>query len=322
MWGGTVAMEKVLVLGGGGMLGHKLCQLLPALGFEVATTVRRDPGEYRRFRTVFDDVTIIPGVDALDDASINRALREFDPQAIVNCVGIIKQLKEAHDPLVSVGINSYLPHRLAKICEQQERKLIHISTDCVFNGKKGNYREDNPSDAEDLYGKSKFLGETLDNEPAALTLRTSIIGRELTEPGHGLLEWFLSQQGKKVRGFSRAIYTGFTTHELANVIAMVIRKHPRLSGLCQVASEPINKYDLLCLIREVYGVSIEIDRDEAFAIDRSMVMDRFPRETGYVPPDWASMIRAMHDDPTPYAEWKQDWRELEAKWRNHAFRSC
>ena len=315
-------MTKILVLGGGGMLGHKLCQLLPPAGVEVAATVRRDAAAYRRYRTVFEDVQLIGGVDALDDASLQRAVREFDPQAIVNCIGIIKQLPEAHDALLSVGINSYLPHRLARLCEQQGRRLIHISTDCVFDGRKGGYRESDPSDAEDLYGKSKFLGETLDNERAALTLRTSIIGRELTEPGHGLLEWFLAQQGKKVRGFARAIYSGLTTHELANVIALVIRKHPQLHGLCQVASEPINKYDLLCLIRDVYSVDVGIERDEAFAIDRGMVMERFLRETGYAAPDWPTMIRTMHEDPTPYSEWKQDWRALEAKWRGHAFKSC
>jgi dTDP-4-dehydrorhamnose reductase len=166
------------------------------------------------------------------------------------------------------------------------------------------YRESDFSDARDLYGKSKFLGETDETETAALTLRTSIIGRELGETSHGLLEWFLAQEGKRVKGFSQAIYSGFTTHELARIIALVIRKHPALSGLYQVASQPISKFDLLQLIRDCYRLNIEIARDDEFACDRSLVMDRFQQATGYTSPDWTRLIADMRADETPYEAWK------------------
>lgn len=297
-------MTRVLVLGAAGMLGHKLCQILPQHGLDVSATVRSDASGYARFEGVFDQVELIPGVDVLDEPRLDTVIGQCDPEIIVNSVGIVKQLKEAADPYISVGINSWLPHRLARLCGEQDRRLIHISTDCVFEGTEGQYREDSPSTAVDLYGKSKYLGETTATEKAAVTLRTSIIGRELKTPGHGLLEWFLSQEGAAVRGFRKAIFSGLTTHELADVIARVIRDAPALNGVYHVASAPISKFDLLGLIRDVYGLEVDILPEDGFRCDRSLVMERFTADTGYTAPAWPEMIRRVQKDPTSYQCWR------------------
>jgi len=292
-------MTRVLVLGGGGMLGHKLCQLLPAQGFEVTATLRRRPPDSGLTSAVYAGVQVREGVDVLDSRGLEQTLGELRPEVLINCVGIVKQLPEAEDRFLSMAINSLLPHQLHRWCAENNSRLIHISTDCVFDGVRGQYRETDDSNARDVYGKSKFLGETDDREPAAVTLRTSIIGRELGA-GHGLVEWFLAQQGKSVKGFRRAIFTGFTTHELANVITRVIRHNPTLRGLYQVASPPIDKFELLGLLRDAFGLQVDIQPDEEFVCDRSLLMDRFAEATGYRAPAWREMIARLAADPTPY----------------------
>ncbi len=301
-------MIRVLIIGGNGMLGHKLCQLLPQHGFEVAATIRRPADFAARYPSVYRRVRILADVDVLDDRKMQQAVENASPHAIVNCAGIVKQVPASRDPLASVGVNAYLPHKLASLCARQHRRMIHISTDCVFAGTRGMYCESDPSDAHDLYGMTKYLGETVPEETAALTLRTSIIGRELEAPGHGLLEWFLAQNGQPVRGFARARFSGLTTHELARVIAMILIDHPRLQGLYQVASRPISKFELLQLVRRAYGQPTEITRDETLACDRSLNMDRFRDATGYVSPAWREMIAETAQDPTPYAEFHHNQR--------------
>jgi dTDP-4-dehydrorhamnose reductase len=180
--------------------------------------------------------------------------------------------------------------------------MIHMSTDCVFSGRKGMYAEDDPSDAEDLYGRSKFLGEV--GGPGCLTMRTSIIGRELMT-SNGLVEWFLGNRGGKARGFRRAIFTGYPTRVLAEIMADVLENHAGLEGVYQVSSQPINKYDLLCRVNEAFDLGIEIEPDDDFACDRSLDSSRFRAATGFRPPSWEEMIRDMAEDPTPYEEWRK-----------------
>jgi dTDP-4-dehydrorhamnose reductase len=287
--------KRILILGGAGMLGHKLCQLYRR-EFVTWCTVRSQPRGPEGFE-IWDPQHTIAGVDAVDFDSVARAIAEVKPQAVINCIGIIKQLKAAKDPIVSLSINSLFPHRLAIICRAAGARLIHISTDCVFSGRKGMYTEDDVSDAEDLYGRTKYLGEV--GYPGCLTLRTSIIGRELHSTS-GLIDWFLNNRGSKVRGFRKAIYTGFTTQALAKIIACVIVNHPELSGVWQVSSEPINKYDLLKLVNEVYRAGIEIEPDDAFFCDRSLNSARFRAAANFQPPSWREMISEMFSDPLPY----------------------
>jgi dTDP-4-dehydrorhamnose reductase len=290
---------RVLVLGAGGMLGHKLVQQYRTR-YETWTTARAGYRAYARYG-VIDPNRFIPGVDAFDFDSVIRALATVKPDVVINCIGIIKQLDTAKDPIISIGINALFPHRLANLCRGAGARLIHISTDCVFNGRGGMYTEDDPSNAEDLYGRTKFLGEV--SGEGALTLRTSIIGRELSTQS-GLVDWFLSNRGGQVRGFTGAIYTGFTTLALADIIAGVIDHHPDLTGLYQVSSEPIDKYTLLCLVRDAYRADITIEPYADFTLDRSLDSSRFREATGFTPPTWETMINAMAADPTPYDEWR------------------
>lgn len=289
---------RTLILGATGMLGHKLYQSQVAR-FDVYATVR-SAAPYHVYG-IFDRQRLVEGVDAFNFDTVVEAVAKTKPQAVINCIGIVKQLPEAHDPLRSLTVNSLLPHRLKHLCRAVGARLIHISTDCVFSGRKGMYTEDVPSDAEDLYGRTKFLGEVADTP--ALTLRTSIIGREL-HTNSGLIEWFLSNDGGKVRGFSRAIYTGFTTNVLADIVNLILTEFPELSGVYHVSSDPISKYDLLGLVRDAFGVEVEIKPDDSVVIDRSLNSDRFRRLTGFQPPSWPVMIREMASDPTPYARWR------------------
>jgi dTDP-4-dehydrorhamnose reductase len=289
---------RVLLLGAAGMLGHKLYQQYQER-FDVYATTRKPFSAYTQYR-LFDEERIISGVEAFDFDAVTKAIADVKPDVVINCIGIIKQLKSAKDPIISLTLNSLFPHRVANLCRAAGIRFIHISTDCVFNGRKGLYTEDDPSDAEDLYGRTKFLGEV--DYPGCLTLRTSIIGRELNTTS-GLIGWFLSNQGGKIRGFRKAIYTGFTTAALSDIVADVLEKHPNLSGMYQVSSKPINKYDLLLLARDAFRVDIEIEPDDDFVLDRSLDSSRFRAEAGFTPPTWKQMIQSMADDPTPYGNW-------------------
>lgn len=281
------------------MLGHKLCQCLS--GHEVIGTVRKDIEFYDRYPQVFNNVTLIDRVDVLNEQRLESTIQDVAPDVVINCIGIIKQLPAAKDPILSLKINSLFPHQLANICKRAHARLIHISTDCVFSGVKGSYTEDDPSDATDLYGRTKFLGEV--EQAGCLTIRTSIIGRELYT-ANGLVEWFLSNRGGKVKGFKKAIYTGFTTLALSRVIADIIENHPKLSGLYQVSSEPIDKYALLCLLRDAFGVQIKIEPNSEVEIDRSLDSTRFRSQTGAKLPKWEKMVKEMAEDRTPYDKWQ------------------
>jgi dTDP-4-dehydrorhamnose reductase len=294
-------MSKVLVLGAAGMLGHKLCQLLPGLDHDVTGAVRGDTDALLAAAApVYQNCRLRGGVDALDIATLAQIFLDERPEVVVNCIGVVKQREDASDRYLAVEINSALPHRLAKLCEASGARLVHFSTDCVFDGSAGNYAEDAASDAKDIYGKSKFLGETEEAEPAAITLRTSMIGRELRRPTHGLLEWILAQTGKTVRGFARAVFSGFSTNELARVVDLVIRRGADLRGTVHVAAEPIDKFELLGLVREIYTLDVTVEREVEFVCDRSLAMGRFVEATGYTPPPWREMIQGMYIDPTPY----------------------
>ena len=291
----------IVVLGGAGMLGHKLFQVLrERFPGTIATTRENVHVPPLSGVTLLAGPDVLAGVDVVDFEALRMRLERLAPAVIVNCIGVIKQRDEARSPIPSITLNALFPHRLAEAAGAWGGRVIHFSTDCVFSGRRGNYREEDPSDADDLYGRSKFLGEVATSN--AITLRTSIIGRELTEH-RSLLDWFLSQKGKKVRGFRKVIYSGITTNEMANVVSLIIRSFPTLSGLFQVVSEPISKYDLLLLIREAYGLEIDIEPDDREVSDRSMCGEKFHKATGWRSPPWPDMVRALAADPTPYEAW-------------------
>ena len=292
-------MMRVLILGGAGMLGHKLVQAF-AGEFDTWTTLRGGLAAYAPYRLI-DPERVLPGVDALDFDSLAGVIDRTEPEAVINCIGIIKQLPTASDPVLNLTINSLLPHRLQHLCRARGARLIHFSTDCVFSGRKGRYTEDDPSDALDLYGRTKFLGETAGQ--GALTIRSSVIGRELTTTS-GLVEWFLSQRGRVVQGYTRAIYSGFTTTMMARIVGSILRDHPALAGTLQISSAPITKYALLGLLRDAFGIALDIVPDETVQMDRSLDSSRFRAMTGFVPPSWPDMIGEMASDATPYEQWR------------------
>ena len=293
---------KILVLGAAGMLGHKMFQTLRQRFPETLATIKGTVGDKAHGKiSLFQQGNIIENVEVLNQAALADCLRLHRPDFVVNCIGIIKQRSAANSHLPSIAINSLLPHQLAELCSQWDGRLIHFSTDCVFSGKQGNYSEEDASDAEDLYGKSKFLGEV--QAPNALTLRTSIIGRELSE-FRSLLEWFLGQKDTSVRGFTRAFYSGVTTNFLARFVGDIIAGHPELQGLYQVTSPTISKHDLLSLLRQTYGLATQIVADDSFFCDRSMRGDKLKAAIRYECPPWPVLCAELANDPTPYERWR------------------
>lgn len=275
---------RILVLGGDGMLGHRLFGHLQGR-HQVRVTLRQDAAAYAALGR-FGEEDAYFGVDVRSGDALAAAMADFRPEAVVNAVGIVKQRPSARESIPSLEINALLPHRLAVLCRAAGARMVHLSTDCVFSGRGGMYREDAPSDAEDLYGKSKYLGEV--HEPHCFTLRTSIIGLELSRR-KSLVEWFLAQRGT-IRGFRRAIYSGFTTAEMSRIIEMLLTGHPERGGLYHVASAPINKYDLLVMLRDRLGRDLEIVPDDDFRCDRSLDGSRFDSEFAYTPPSWPRMV--------------------------------
>lgn len=282
---------RVLVIGVTGMLGSAVFKMFSLdQQFDVWGTLRSGSG-LRHF-PVSSHSRLLVNVDVLDQDSLISVIDKVRPDVVINCVGLIKQLSDAKDPLSALPINAMFPHRLAKLCKLAGARVIHVSTDCVFSGQTGMYKESDVSDAEDLYGKSKYIGE-LNALPHAITLRTSIIGHEQGSH-YALVDWFLSQSGE-VNGYSKAIFSGLPTIELARVMRDFVVPAPELFGLYHVSVEPIDKLSLLQLVADVYEKDIQIKVDERLKIDRSLDSTRFKEATGYIPPTWPHLIKMMRD---------------------------
>ena len=281
---------RVLVLGASGMLGNTALRLFSrSPGFEVHGTVRSPeclqllPEEVRPL--------VRAGIDAQVPDRLALALSAVRPDVVINCIGMVKQRAQAEDPLVAIPLNALLPHRLARLCALAGARLVHVSTDCVFSGSRGHYTEADFPDANDLYGRSKYLGEVdYDN---AVTLRTSVIGHELAG-AQGLLGWFLAQSGS-AKGFRKAVFSGLPAVELARVMRDHVIPRPGLRGVYHVSADPVSKYDLLRLVADVYGKDTTIEADDRLVIDRSLDSQRFRAATGYVPPSWPQLVRLMHE---------------------------
>jgi len=287
---------RILILGASGMVGHKAYQVL-SKDFDTYAAFRKFDN-YLRNTKIFEENKVCDHVDAFDFDKVVNAIDKVNPRVVLNCIGIIKQSKDVQDAKAMTYINSLFPHLLEEYCENAGIKMIHVSTDCVFSGRKGNYVEEDLSDAQDSYGKTKFEGEVKFSE--ALTLRTSIIGRELFSD-ISLVDWFLSQEGKTVKGYEKAIYTGFTSVVFCNEISRIIKSFFDLKGLYHVSSDPISKYDLLKIIKEIYSLNIEIQRDSSFVCDRSLNSEKYRKATSFFPIGWKEMVKAMRDDEFQYA---------------------
>jgi dTDP-4-dehydrorhamnose reductase len=279
---------KILIIGASGMLGSALFRFLSySANFDVYGAVRSGS-----IINLFDQQLrnkLIINVDISDFDSLINLHNSLRPNLVINCVGVVKQLEASFDPLTSIPINSLLPHRLAKLTQLIGARFIHISTDCVFSGAKGYYNEADIPDADDLYGRTKLLGEV--DYSNSVTLRTSIIGHEL-QGKRSLIDWFLSESGT-VSGYRNAIFSGLPTVELARVIQDFVIPNPNLSGLFHVSVEPISKYDLLKLVADQYKKAINIIPDDSIKIDRSLNSEKFRLATGFNPKTWPMLISEM-----------------------------
>jgi dTDP-4-dehydrorhamnose reductase len=275
---------RILILGGDGMLGHQLLAYL-APRHEVRVTLREPLERYASYR-LFSAENAYGDIDLRIADSLRPVLSAFVPEAVINAAGIMKRRPDSEEPIPNLEINALLPHRLAVLCAPIRARLIHVSTDCVFSGRKGNYTETDVPDEGDLHGRTKALGEV--QAPNCVTLRTSFIGRELKRKT-ALLEWFLAQTGS-IRGFREAIFSGFTTIEMGRIIELLLTRFPAAGGLYHVSSEPICKFDLLGLIKKRLGLAVEIVPYDDFVCDRSLDSSRFRSEVGYRPPDWPAMV--------------------------------
>ena len=288
----------VLILGGTGMLGHVLFRNLSQKPDLVVHATARNLAGIEDYFPIESRLRLRTDVDANNFDTVIRALAAIQPDVVINCIGLIKQLPLASDPLASITVNAQLPHRITLVCRAAKARMIHISTDCVFDGKKGGYTENDLPNADDIYGQTKMLGEVV--YPHSVTLRTSIIGHEL-KTRLGLVEWFLSQRGP-VQGFTKAIYSGFTTVEMARIISDFVLPNPNLSGIYNVSSAPISKHDLLELVARRYGKNTPIEPYDGFLLDRSLNSAKFRSQTGYIPPTWEKLIENMYADYQTYAE--------------------
>ena len=278
---------KVIIFGAGGMLGNTLIKTLSQdENYKVYGTLRKDINYFEGNKSV----KIFKKISCERKNEWREILMQIKPDITINCIGIVKQLKEINDPKLSIFTNSLFPHQLHNVCSEINSKLIHISTDCVFSGEKGLYSENDKPDCSDLYGLSKLLGEI--NGENALTIRTSIIGHSINSK-HGLIDWFL-KQNVKVRGFRKAIFSGLTTLELSKVILKYVLNNDSLNGIFHISNVPISKFDLLNLVSRIYKKSIIISPDDNLIVDRSLNSRKFIEQTGYIPPSWEKMIEEMY----------------------------
>ena len=278
---------KVIIFGASGMLGNTLIKTISQdENYEVYGTLRKDINYFEKNNSI----KIFKNVACERINEWREILMQIKPDITINCIGIVKQLKESNDPQLSIFTNSLFPHQLHKVCKEIKSKLIHISTDCVFSGRKGQYSENDNPDPSDMYGISKLLGEI--NGPNSLTIRTSIIGHSINS-NHGLIDWFLKQK-VKVKGFRKAIFSGLTTLELSKVILKYVLTNNSLNGIIHISNVPISKFDLLNLVSRIYKKSIIISPDDNLIIDRSLNSRKFIKQTGYIPPSWETMIEEMY----------------------------
>lgn len=279
---------KILVLGANGLIGSTMMRVLATqTDWQVLGTVRT---RHSLLPHVPADRLVV-GVEFSNPDALPRLLLEEAPDVVVNCAGLTKHLPGGNDPIPALTLNALLPHRLAELCRLAGARLIHISSDCVFSGKAGNYLESDHPDATDIYGKSKHLGEVTGD--GAITLRTSTIGHELCTR-YGLLEWFLAQT--ECKGFKKAVFSGLPTVVLAEVVRDLVIPNAHLTGLYHVGASPIDKFSLLQLIAKTYKRDVIIHADDSFVIDRSLNTEKFFEATGYRAPAWPELIDIMHSN--------------------------
>lgn len=280
---------KIVILGANGLIGSSVFNYLSKnTQYEILGTVRSS-NLFPLFEASALD-RLASGIDVTDIRGIDNFLGKIEPNIVINCAGLTKHRSEGGDPSQAIAVNALFPHQLNSFCKTHNARLIHISSDCVFLGSRGCYVESDIPDADDLYGRTKALGEISGSN--AITIRTSTIGHELNS-NYGLLNWFLNQNNE-CQGFKKAYFSGLPTVELARVIAEYVIPAPHLNGLYHLAGDSISKFDLLKLIATQYGKRIQVIPEGQFSIDRSLNGEKFQDATGYKAPDWPTLIKMMH----------------------------
>lgn len=286
--------NRILLLGANGMLGGSIFRhFMKNIDVEIFGTVRSITDHHPLIQQNLKFIRT--GIDVSDTKNLAHLIQELQPNIVINCVGLIKQLQQKHIP--SIELNSLFPHQLAHICDCYHTKLIHFSTDCVFSGEKGMYKENDIPDASDLYGRSKLLGEV--DYGKHLTLRTSIIGHELGNRGVSLIDWFLNQK-ESVKGFSNVIFSGLPTVFLAELLEKYIITDPLLFGIYHLSVKPIDKYSLLKLVKKSYGLTTHISKCDRLIIDRSLNSQKIRQRLKFIPPTWPILISKMHNEYQKY----------------------
>ena len=288
--------KTILVFGSSGMLGHMVIRVLSPHHHVIGTTSSKYDKQSPLARILSED-NWIDQVDVRNLPTVEQAIRSAKPDVVINCVGMIKQKMGAENNVDAIHINSLFPHQLAGICLKSNSRLIHFSTDCVFQGTPGIKRLSDTPNATDLYGLSKFLGEVAHG--SSLTLRTSIVGRQLFG-SESLLEWAISQRGTTVNGYKNAIYTGLTTNRISLIIKKVIEDFPELSGIYQVASSPISKFELISKINNLLQLNLSIEPDTNFYCDRTLDGTKFNKLTNIEIPSWDEMLTEFTIDQNFY----------------------
>lgn len=281
---------KILILGGTGLIGHKLWIELLSRFKDIFTIIHGDKNKFIKFG-LYNNDNVIDNVDIINFQKVESIVNSIQPDVILNCIGITKRKAEINNLFLAISVNSLFPHKLARWAKINNKRIIHFSTDCVFDGKIGNYTEESLTTAEDVYGRTKALGELRYNH--TLTIRSSFIGRELFTSTE-LLEWFLSQKGKTIKGFTKALYSGVSTTFMSKVVCEIIENHPRLSGLYQLAIDhPVSKYELLCLARDAFQVDVNIIPDDTFETYPTLNGTKLRNELKLSVPSWKDMIHDL-----------------------------
>lgn len=296
-WGADQrAPRHIAVIGAAGLLGHVVVETLLGGVDEVTGTLRRPRADvewWPPFCEENDRLRLIDGVDATDWPQLARVLDEIQPDTIVNCAGVTPRRREASDPAEVIGVNSLLPHQLARWGAAAGSRLITISTDCVFGHEPGGFTEDDTPTATDLYGLSKALGE-VDNGDT-ITIRTSFIGRELVSNTE-LLEWFLSNAGRTVEGYGDVWYSGVPVATVAAAVLRLATTHRELTGLYHLAAEPISKLDLLRVANEAFDSGVTILPDTTTTSHRTLDGTRLREVLPVEPVDWSRALSELADD--------------------------
>jgi dTDP-4-dehydrorhamnose reductase len=293
---------KILILGAEGMLGHKLFEVLSSSYPETYGAISGKVNDhiYKQI-SMFQTERIIPDVNAMEFEQIESIIKNVNPDIVINCLRVTTHNNTALSAIKNITVNSVLPQQLLKVTYNRGCRLIHYSSDCVFDGKLGMYSEDDIPNAIHMYGRTRLLGEVCADH--ALVLRGSVIGQELMNH-NSLLDWFLRKKGGDIKGFSRAIYSGLSSIETAKVTSLILSNKQSLTGLYNIASDPISKYDLLNLAKKSFAVDVKIKRDNSFKIDRSLNPNKFNKEMNYIAPSWALMMKELATESNKYIKWE------------------